>query len=153
MNPHEEPRDAEPRAARQDRADPAVLTSHVRPGPVAGLRLDAVTMDAVDAPALAAWWAAITGGQVHEHFGFFVVMRPDDHLPMLGFQQVADRTPGKNATHLDLRVPDLAGAVTMLLGCGATRVGQHSLPDGFVWEVLADPEGNQFCLLPLPGPH
>lgn len=153
MNRHDGPRDGAPRDAREDRVNPAVLASHVRSGPVEGLKLDAVTMDAVDAPALAAWWAAITGGQLHEHFGSYVVMRSDDHLPMLGFQQVPDRTPGKNATHLDLRVPDLASAVTMLLACGATRVGQHSLPDGFVWEVLADPEGNQFCLLPLPSPQ
>ncbi len=117
-------------------------------GAIDGLRLDMVTMDSADAASLAAWWAWQTGGEVGEHFGFFVVTHPRGNVPPLGFQQVEERTPGKNATHLDLRADDVPSAVATLVSRGATAVAEHRLPDGFTWQVLADPDGNQFCVLP-----
>ena len=52
----------------------------------------------------------------------------------------------KNRLHLDLRPVDQAAEVTRLEGLGATRtdVGQGDSP----WVVMADPEGNEFCVLP-----
>jgi hypothetical protein len=118
-------------------------------GPLAGITLDTVTMDSTDALGLATWWATQTDGRVLEHFGFYSVTHEHGRVPSLGFQQVDRRTPGKNATHLDLRVQDPAAAVETLVLRGATVVARHSLPDGFEWSVLADPDGNQFCILPL----
>lgn len=117
------------------------------PRPVEGLSLDAITMDSSDAAALAAWWAGVVGGRVAEHGDFFFVANDHGRVPSLGFQQVPDRTPGKNATHLDLKVPDAAAAVAQLVAAGASHVARHALPDGFAWDVLADPQGNQFCVL------
>jgi predicted enzyme related to lactoylglutathione lyase len=65
---------------------------------------------------------------------------------MLGFQKVADPTPGKNRLHLDLHVDtDLDATVRELLAAGATLVGDRG-DESFRWITLADPQGNQFCV-------
>lgn len=52
----------------------------------------------------------------------------------------------KNRVHLDLHVADMAAEVKRLLGLGATRIGMGEDEDGDVWAVMADPEGNEFCV-------
>jgi hypothetical protein len=68
--------------------------------------------------------------------------------PTLLFAPVADPTPGKVRLHIDVNPTDRQqeSELERLLGLGATRadVGQTG-EEG--WHVLADPEGNQFCLL------
>ncbi|MBX9243264.1 VOC family protein [Actinotalea ferrariae] len=106
-----------------------------------------VTFDARDATALATWWARQTGGEITaDHDGWFVMVAPGERGgPMLAFQQVTDPTPGKNRVHLDLVAPDRELEVERLLGEGALEVARHETPS-FTWVVLADPEGNQFCV-------
>jgi hypothetical protein len=69
-------------------------------------------------------------------------------VPTLLFQTVPDPTPGKVRLHLDLNATDRDqdAELERLLGLGAVRadVGQSG---GESWHVLADPEGNEFCLL------
>ena len=105
-----------------------------------------VTFDARDPRALATWWARQTGAQVvSDHDGEYVIVGPADGGPALGFQQVPEPTPGKNRVHLDLEAPDRDLEVERLLGEGALHVARHETP-GFTWVVLADPEGNHFCV-------
>lgn len=106
-----------------------------------------VTFDARDARALAQWWARQTGGQVAEDMdGWYLMVSPGERGgPVLGFQQVSDPTPGKNKVHLDLVADDRELEVERLLGDGALEVARHETP-GFTWVVLADPEGNHFCV-------
>ena len=68
-----------------------------------------------------------------------------DRLPGLLFGEVGEPKVGKNLLHLDLRPDDRDAEVERLLALGATRVdvGQGDSP----WTVLADPEGNEFCVL------
>jgi predicted enzyme related to lactoylglutathione lyase len=66
--------------------------------------------------------------------------------PALGFQRVDEPTPGKNRLHLDLMATDLEADVQRLTGLGATETGWHSFDGGFRWVVMADPEGNAFCV-------
>ena len=71
-----------------------------------------------------------------------LVERSDGGLPRLFFQQVPeDRPPAKNRLHLDLRTDDLPAEVARLVALGATVLAEH---DGR--RVLADPEGNEFCV-------
>lgn len=63
----------------------------------------------------------------------------------LGFQKVDDPTPGKNRQHMDLSSPDLDAEVERLVVAGASEVHRENM-DGFRWVVLADPQGNQFCV-------
>ncbi|HEY0185848.1 MAG TPA: VOC family protein [Cellulomonas sp.] len=110
------------------------------------LKLGMITFDTTDAVALAGWWARQVGGEVQDgNGGWFVTVALPDGGPVLGFQKVADPTPGKNRIHLDLNVPDRAATAAALLTDGATLIAEQEMP-GFGWTVLADPDGNQFCL-------
>lgn len=74
----------------------------------------------------------------------------DGIVPDLLFARVPERKAGKNRLHLDLRPIDQASEVARLeqLGARPVDVGQH---DDVSWIVMADPEGNEFCILsPLP---
>jgi hypothetical protein len=121
---------------------------------VAGMTLtvEMITFDSLDARALAAWWAERTGGTVlDDNDGWYVMVVPADGSgPRLGFQKVADPTPGKNRVHLDLHAADPATAVDDLVAAGATFVARHDA-GSFRWAVLADPDGNQFCVTEPPG--
>lgn len=66
--------------------------------------------------------------------------------PALGFQKVPDPTPGKNKVHLDFHGPDKEAEVARLVGLGARETGRHNFGADFDWVVLADPEGNAFCV-------
>jgi predicted enzyme related to lactoylglutathione lyase len=66
-------------------------------------------------------------------------------------QRVPEPKSAKNRMHLDLRVPDLDAEVARVEALGARRI--TALPveeDGWTWHVLADPDGNEFCVLRPP---
>ena len=83
---------------------------------------------------------------------------PEGHGPRVFFQQVPEGKTAKNRVHLDVRAaPGLQGDERMaaleaesarLVALGATRLERHEPepPMGFGHLVLADPEGNEFCL-------
>ena len=75
----------------------------------------------------------------------FEIRPAEDRLPGLLFAPTADENTTKNRLHLDFRPDDRAAEVQRLLALGATRadVGQGEQS----WVVLADPEGNEFCVL------
>jgi predicted enzyme related to lactoylglutathione lyase len=111
------------------------------------LKVEMVTFDSADAPALAKWWGEQFGGETQELMPggeFVVVILPEG--PRLGFQRVADPTPGKNRVHLDFSAADVDAEVARLVAAGATEDGRHSIGDNFRWVVLKDPEGNAFCI-------
>ncbi|MGV0676920.1 VOC family protein [Mycolicibacterium fortuitum] len=115
------------------------------------LSVEMITFDCTDPDALAHWWAQALGGEVNVFAPgeFVVLIRPDG--PRLGFQKVPDPTPGKNRVHLDFTAADAEAEVTRLVGLGATETGRHSFGPEFNWVVLADPEGNAFCIAPGEG--
>lgn len=79
-----------------------------------------------------------------------MILDPESGHSVL-FIEVPDPTPGKNRWHLDLRPRDGArdAEVERLLGIGATLVADRRdiHGPGIGWATLADPEGNQFCVL------
>ncbi|MBX7448146.1 VOC family protein [Mycolicibacterium sp. 3033] len=106
-----------------------------------------ITFDCSDPDALAGWWAEAVGGTVNAEAPGEFVMVARESGPMLGFQRVPDPTPGKNKVHLDLHAVDKDAEVTRLVGLGARETGRHSIGEKFDWVVLADPEGNAFCIV------
>jgi predicted enzyme related to lactoylglutathione lyase len=120
-------------------------------------RLHSVVFDAADPAALARFWAAATGWPItYEEPDEFVVEPPEDEsgtptepgLPLVFGPPVADAKVGKNRVHLDLNsrsAEDQATQVARLRRAGATPldIGQGAVP----WVVMADPEGNEFCVL------
>lgn len=110
------------------------------------LTLGMVTVDTTDALSLARWWADQLGGTiVEENDGWYVVVSLPGLAQKISFQKVSDPTPGKNRVHLDLAAPDLEGETDRLVAAGAGLVERHELR-GFHWNVLSDPDGNQFCV-------
>ena len=110
------------------------------------LTIDMITIDTGDARKLAEFWTAALGTTIQNDWGEFIVLAPSgEHGPALGIQQVQDATPGKNRVHFDSHVPDRKAEVARLAALGATEVAVQSVP-GLVWSVLADPDGNQFCV-------
>ncbi|RAV08606.1 VOC family protein [Mycolicibacterium sp. GF69] len=104
-----------------------------------------VTFDTTDPDRLAAWWAEALNAQVKPLApGDFVIVEPASG-PGLGFQKVDDPTPGKNRVHLDFGATDVEAEVKRLVGLGATETARHSMGD-WGWVVLADPDGNVFCI-------
>ncbi|MFJ6672467.1 VOC family protein [Actinosynnema sp. NPDC091369] len=110
------------------------------------LTIGMITIDTADPRRLAAFWAEALGTTVRHDWGEFLVLAPPaGGGPQLGLQRVDDPTPGKNRVHFDAHVPDRATEVARLVALGATEVGEHTVP-GLTWTVLADPDGNQFCV-------
>ena len=110
------------------------------------LKVEMVTFDCADPGALASWWAAHFDGETTELIPgeFVAVIRHDG--PRLGFQRVAEPTPGKNRVHLDFSAEDVDAEVSRLVAAGATEAGRHRLGENFRWVVLTDPDGNAFCV-------
>jgi predicted enzyme related to lactoylglutathione lyase len=111
------------------------------------LKTENITFDTTDPEGLASWWARALDGEVNPIAPpfFVVVSRPEG--PGLAFQQVQDPTPGKNKVHLDFSTDDVEAEVARLVELGATETGRNSFGD-FEWVVLADPDGNAFCVAP-----
>ena len=110
------------------------------------LEWEQVNVDAHDAVALGRWWAEALGWVVVNDSPEEFEIRPArDQRPGLLFAPVPEPKTVKNRLHLDLRPDDQAAEVARLLELGATRadVGQGEQS----WVVLADPEGNEFCVL------
>lgn len=110
-------------------------------------RWSEVVVDAVDPARLARWWAEVLGYRLlDEDVGEAVIGLDADTYPRLLFGRVSEGKSGKNRLHLDLRPDDREAEVERLVNMGARRVdigqGEH-VP----WVVLADPEGNEFCVL------
>ena len=67
-------------------------------------------------------------------------------------QQVPEGKHHKNRLHLDLRTVDMDAEVRRILGLGGTLItDQTVVEDGWRWRILADPDGNEFCVLQPPG--
>ncbi|MDQ3629420.1 MAG: VOC family protein [Actinomycetota bacterium] len=112
------------------------------------------TFDSLDAQAQSVFWSKVLGfaedpddpnepGDEEN-----MIFAPDGSQRLL-FIDVPDAKTVKNRLHLDLVPTDRTRdeEVVRLLGLGATQVGDLRRPDGSGWLVLADPEGNEFCVL------
>ena len=110
------------------------------------LEWEQVVVDAADPARLGRWWQEALGWVVVDDDPEEFEIRPGpDSFPGLLFVAVPEEKASKNRLHLDFRPEDQAAEVERLVGLGATRVdiGQGDQ----TWEVLADPEGNEFCVL------
>ena len=108
-----------------------------------------VVVDTYDLPGLARFWTQALGWKVLSEREREIVIGPDVSAPVgLCFMPVTDPKTVKNRLHLDLTTEagDRDAEIERLLALGARRVdvgqtGEES------WTVLADPEGNEFCVI------
>lgn len=104
-----------------------------------------LAIDCSDAHKVGTFWAALLGGTLDfDSDGDAIVRAPG--APRLDFLQVPDSKRVKNRLHLDICATDLGAATEQALALGASLA--DDVYDGDRWQVLRDPEGNEFCLLP-----
>jgi predicted enzyme related to lactoylglutathione lyase len=113
------------------------------------LRLHHIVVDAHDLPTLARFWAQALGWAILSEREQEVLIGPDENAPVgMCFMPVSDIKSVKNRVHLDLTTDsdDRDAEIERLLALGARRVniGQSGRES---WTVLADPEGNEFCVV------
>jgi predicted enzyme related to lactoylglutathione lyase len=113
--------------------------------------LEAVTIDCAEPVALARFWAAVFGSELGEIDGDpprFVDVAPVPGVPLLCFQRVREAKTVKNRVHLDVTVTDIEAATEAIEALGGARVDRDLRYDlGCQFRVVADPEGNEFCLV------
>jgi Glyoxalase-like domain len=116
------------------------------------IRVQAFAVDATDPATQARWWAEALGWRITFEEPDQVVLEPPPGSPEDGvaadilFLRVPEGKSVKNRLHLDLRPDDQAAELARLEALGARRVDVGQ-PDDVTWVVLADPEGNEFCIL------
>jgi hypothetical protein len=116
------------------------------------IRIQCVVIDADDCERLARFWSQALGWRItYQSSNEWCIEPPEgspevDIAPDILFVRVPDRKTMKNRLHFDLRPADQQAHVRRLIELGASRVdiGQ---PDDVTWVVMADPEGNEFCVL------
>jgi predicted enzyme related to lactoylglutathione lyase len=110
-----------------------------------------VVLDCVGADALAYFWSSALGlrrGSFHPPYVRLV--DPDERWPNLLLQQVPEPKTGKNRMHLDLQVAEVHAEVDRLTALGASVVDPPHDDAGFLTATLADPQGNEFCVIRPP---
>ncbi|MGW6392892.1 VOC family protein [Streptomyces sp. NPDC055103] len=121
-------------------------------------RFTELAVDCHDPEVLAAFWCEVLDFKVIDRNGDLIEIgsweptaeevRARQMPPTLCFDKVPEGKAGKNRLHLDISPIDCTTEeeVTRLLGLGATRVDVGQAADAS-WVVMADPEGNEFCVL------
>ncbi len=105
-------------------------------------RLYEVAFDCADHETLSRWWAAAIGGERSTEKGGFSCLEQIPNAPFdsLSFAPVSDAKTSKNRVHIDIVAED----IRPLINAGATLLRPRYAEIG--WDVLADPEGNEFCV-------
>jgi glyoxalase superfamily protein len=107
-----------------------------------------VGIDCADPEALAPFWLVALGyARARGNGDPFIDLLPDDPgRPVVFLQRTRDPKRGKNRVHLDLYVPEPVALAERLVALGASRLGEPR-GEGAEWfQVMADPEGNEFCV-------
>jgi len=110
------------------------------------LKWEEIVVDCADVRAQGQWWAkALSWDIVEQNDDELEIQNPDGSKPTLLFIKVPEGKTVKNRLHFDFVPDDQAAEVERLLALGATRadIGQGQQ----TWVVMADPEGNEFCVL------
>lgn len=111
-----------------------------------------MVIDAGDCERLARFWSQALGWRItYQSANEWAIEPPDgtpevDVAPDILFVKVPEAKTVKNRLHLDLRPRDQEAQVNRLIELGASRVNIGQ-PDDASWVVMADPEGNEFCVL------
>ena len=113
------------------------------------VRVGSIVIRVDDLERQAAFWAAaldyVPRGETSDDF---VLLRPRDGIgPNVSLDQVRSTVQVPPRIHLDLYTEDQAGEVARLIALGATEVHWDKRPPDADYVILADPEGNRFCVV------
>lgn len=106
-----------------------------------------VTFDCANPEGMADFWVQALG-YIREGSGdeYAAIIDPEGRRPRILFQRVPESKVVKNRVHLDLHGADMEAQVERLVALGGKRLRIGEDEDGDVWTVMADPEGNEFCV-------
>jgi hypothetical protein len=116
--------------------------------------VECTTVDCADPFLLSVWWSGVldyaedpADPNAADHAECLIQSADEAHKIL--FIRVPEAKSVKNRVHFDIRptIGTRDEEVARLLAHGATHVADHRKPDGSGWVVLADPEGNEFCVL------
>jgi predicted enzyme related to lactoylglutathione lyase len=107
-----------------------------------------LVLDCAEPDRLAEFWSAALGYTTLGGAGSYVLLADaDGRQPKLLLQRVPEAKAGKNRMHLDIETPTVDDEVARLEGLGAKRLeGEARAEHGTHWVIMADPEGNEFCV-------
>jgi predicted enzyme related to lactoylglutathione lyase len=112
-----------------------------------------VVLDCADLERSATFWSAVLGYEWEgDVVGLYTSLTPPGGGARLLLQRVPEqKQQSKNRLHLDLRTPDLDAEMERVRALGAVQLTEEPLVEhGWTWHVLADPDGNEFCVLQPP---
>ena len=108
--------------------------------------IDEVVIDCAQPAVLTAFWAEVLGGEpAGRDEAWWYVLPPG--WTQLSFQKVPEPKKVKNRLHLDVRVQDIEAATAQAEALGARRVGEVHHDRAGSFQVLLDPEGNEWCVV------
>ena len=108
--------------------------------------LYAIVMDVNDLETCGKFWSQVLGTDILYQNEQYLRLGHKGERPTLLLQKVPERHRDKNRVHIDLDVPDLDAAVSRVQGLGGDKLRQLN-GYGHEWVVMADPDGNEFCLV------
>ena len=110
-------------------------------------RFSHLVIDCIDADRLAEFWSEALGVEVAARWNQYVMLTATvEGAPVVAFQEVPEPKQGKNRVHIDLEVQDLDEASARVEALGGSVIEDHEEDDVHV-RVVADPEGNELCLV------
>jgi predicted enzyme related to lactoylglutathione lyase len=107
-----------------------------------------LVLDCADPERLAAFWSEAIGYTTLGNAGNYVLLVDEaGQQPKLLLQRVDEAKTGKNRMHFDIEIPTVDEEVNRLEALGARRLEAEPIEEhGTRWVVMADPEGNEFCV-------
>jgi len=109
-----------------------------------------IGIDTVAPEALATFWASALGyrvGDMDRDGTYLDLVTPETGMPVVYLQRVPEPKTVKNRLHLDLLTSEAETTIERLVSLGGSRLGAPmSGGEGGWWQVMADPEGNEFCV-------
>lgn len=108
-----------------------------------------IVVDCADTRQLAEFWQEIVGGSVVRETASdeWVAIEGIPQFDYLGFQRVPEGKMAKNRIHIDVMVQQVEASCDHAVALGATAIGGVVEQEIFRFQVMADPEGNEFCFV------
>jgi predicted enzyme related to lactoylglutathione lyase len=112
-----------------------------------------VMHDTADLDEAISFWTKVLGLEIaHRDEIYAYLGKLSENGPHLAFQKVPEPKEGKNRLHLDVKVPDRKAFEAYVISLGGSVIEEHDHPGYPVWTIMADPQGNEFCIYEQPDP-
>jgi len=110
-------------------------------------KVTAIMHDTNDLEGAVTFWTTLLGLELVHQEGAYAYLSPlSENGPHLAFQEVPEPRLGKNRLHLDIGVTDRSAFEDRVAALGGSVLDDHQEGSFPAWTVMADPEGNEFCV-------